>query len=115
MSRKVRFITIGAIVLLIAGMALYPVVKKWLASDEIPSAPPTERQQRNALHVNAEILEHQSLDEVFQATGLLIPDEEVDLAFETSGKITNIYFQEGTHVKRATCWPRSTTSLYRRS
>lgn len=100
MSRKVKFITIGAIVLLIAGMALYPVVKKWLTSDEIPSAPPTERQQRNALHVNAEILEHQSLDEVFRATGLLIPDEEVDLAFETSGKITNIYFQEGTHVKK---------------
>lgn len=75
-------------------------MKNWFAAEDIPSAPPTERQQRNALHVNAMILENQNLDEIFQTKGLLIPDEEVDLSFETSGKITNIFFSEGTHVRK---------------
>jgi membrane fusion protein (multidrug efflux system) len=34
------------------------------------------------------------------STGTLKPDEEVDLAFETSGKIVGINFTEGTHVKK---------------
>ena len=33
-------------------------------------------------------------------TGRLVPDEEVSLSFETSGKITDIFFTEGTLVKR---------------
>lgn len=34
------------------------------------------------------------------STGSLLPDEEVDLAFETSGKVVAIYFSEGTRVKK---------------
>ena len=34
------------------------------------------------------------------STGTLRPDEEVDLAFETSGKIVSIKFTEGTRVKK---------------
>jgi membrane fusion protein (multidrug efflux system) len=30
----------------------------------------------------------------------LLPDEEVELSFETSGKVVAIYFQEGTRVKK---------------
>jgi membrane fusion protein (multidrug efflux system) len=37
-----------------------------------------------------------------KSTGTLRPDEEVDLSFETSGKIVRIYFLEGTHVKKGT-------------
>lgn len=32
--------------------------------------------------------------------GSLLPDEEVDLAFETSGKVVGIFFEEGTRVKK---------------
>jgi membrane fusion protein (multidrug efflux system) len=35
-----------------------------------------------------------------------MPDEEVDLSFETSGKITNIYLQEGRFVKQGTLLAR---------
>ncbi len=38
------------------------------------------------------------LREVIKASGTLLADEEVDLSFETSGKITAIHFQEGTHI-----------------
>lgn len=33
------------------------------------------------------------------STGSTLPDEEVDLAFESSGKVVAIYFTEGSHVK----------------
>jgi membrane fusion protein (multidrug efflux system) len=38
--------------------------------------------------------------ELMYSTGSLLPDEEVELSFETSGKIVGIYFSEGTRVKK---------------
>ena len=40
------------------------------------------------------------LSELINSTGTLRPDEEVDLSFETSGKIVGINFTEGTRVKK---------------
>jgi membrane fusion protein (multidrug efflux system) len=40
------------------------------------------------------------LSELVNSTGTLRPDEEVDLSFETSGKIVNINFKEGTRVRK---------------
>jgi membrane fusion protein (multidrug efflux system) len=45
-------------------------------------------------------LKYENLNDVIRVKGLLIPDEEVDLSFETSGKITEIYFKEGSNVKK---------------
>lgn len=52
------------------------------------------------LNVNAKILSAQPLTDEFSTTGLILPDEEVDLSFETSGKIVSISFKEGTMVRR---------------
>ncbi|MGF7138671.1 efflux RND transporter periplasmic adaptor subunit [Roseimarinus sediminis] len=41
-----------------------------------------------------------NMSELIYSTGSLIPDEEVDLAFETSGKVIGIYFSEGTRVRK---------------
>ncbi len=38
--------------------------------------------------------------ELIYATGSLLPDEEVELSFETSGKIVAIYFSEGARVSK---------------
>ena len=40
------------------------------------------------------------LSDLYNSTGTLRPDEEVDLSFETSGKIVGINFTEGTRVKK---------------
>ncbi len=40
------------------------------------------------------------MNELVYSTGSLIPDEEVDLSFETSGKVIGIYFHEGRRVKK---------------
>lgn len=46
------------------------------------------------------IVPTQMYEMIDNLTGTLLPDEEVDLAFETSGKIIGIYFEEGARVKK---------------
>lgn len=52
------------------------------------------------LNVSAMIISPSIIREMINSTGSLIPDEEVELSFETSGKIVAIYFNEGTQVKK---------------
>lgn len=55
---------------------------------------------RNALNVTAEIIKPRLMTDEIVTTGRLLPDEEVNLSFESSGKIIGIYFTEGTHVQK---------------
>ena len=52
------------------------------------------------LNVNAKVLRPQLLTDEYVTTGLILPDEEVSLSFETSGKIVDISFTEGTTVRK---------------
>ena len=106
MKKTTRITLFTIIALLIAVMALYPVLsKRWKDEKEpketasIPSPRPAGRGM--PLNVAVKIIEPGNLIDVLPpTTGTLLPDEEVDLTFETSGKITNIYFQEGSAVKK---------------
>ncbi len=102
MNRKTKIILFAAIVLLILGMAFYPKIRKVFTSEQqtearSPVGPVGGRQQ---LAVNATVLQPQVLENIFRITGILLPDEEVDLTFETSGKITEIKFREGSFVQK---------------
>ena len=55
---------------------------------------------KKILNVNARIIKPQLLTDEIRISGSLLPDEEVDLSFETSGKIVEINFEEGTAVKK---------------
>lgn len=106
MNKNTKIILFGVIALLIAGMALYPVIKKHTQKEDNPreaaSAGGTSGGGRGTpLNVNAKIVKPETLENIRPPiTGITIPDEEVDLTFESSGKITNIYFQEGSFVKK---------------
>lgn len=101
MNKKTKILLFSAIVVLIAGMALYPQLKKWFASDKAPVKEKSESQgKKPPLQVNAQIIKIERLTDNFRTKGILIPDEEVDLSFETSGKITEISFSEGTPVRK---------------
>lgn len=102
MTKRVKWGVTSAILLLIAGMIVYPQLKsKFTASDDADIVVPTTGNslRNQALNINVEILKTQSLTDRIITTGSTIPDEEVDLTFESSGKIVAIYFIEGTHVK----------------
>ncbi len=56
--------------------------------------------EKKTLNVNATVVKPRVLVDEIPIIGRLLPDEEVDLSFETSGKIVEINFKEGTNVQK---------------
>lgn len=104
MQKPIKILVVVGIVLLILGMIFYPKIKRAFVDDSKEQAVATPMASRGsqALSVNAIVLKPETLNDVFRTTGILLPDEEVDLIFETSGKITQINFKEGTFVNKGT-------------
>ncbi|WP_080905760.1 efflux RND transporter periplasmic adaptor subunit [Parabacteroides sp. Marseille-P3160] len=103
MAHRTKWVIIGAILLLIVGMIAYPYVRRMMkAKQEGLTIAPSSKAATNqrTLNINAEVLRHQTLTDKIISTGSTIPDEEVDLSFEASGKIVAIHFKEGTHVHK---------------
>ena len=101
MNKKKKWI-ITAIVLVVFCLALglYNLLgDKGSASSADADAPIAPRRQ-NTLNVNGLVLRPERLTDGITTVGNLLPDEEVDLSFETSGKIVAINFQEGTVVRK---------------
>lgn len=104
MSAKKTFrltITI-IIILMIAGMIFYPKLKPLFQAggpEGKPGMPGAGRGQQILL-ASGYVIVPTKMDELVYSTGSLLPDEEVELSFETSGKVVAIYFQEGTRVKK---------------
>jgi membrane fusion protein, multidrug efflux system len=101
--RKNLKITITVILILfLSGIFLYPKFKPFIVSKfgakNIQT--PFIRQTQQKLNATGYIIAPTQLSESINSSGTLRPDEEVDLSFETSGKIVGINFTEGTHVKK---------------
>mgnify|MGYP005623802645 CR=1 FL=1 len=87
------------------GIILYPKIKPVLKSDTGPSADPPAgargmRGGSQTLFTSGYVIVPTRMNELIYSTGSLIPDEEVELSFETSGKVVGIYFSEGTRVTK---------------
>lgn len=106
MTSKTKIILFSILGLFLIVIILLPQFKGWVSqsSDDAPSttSAATGAQRRSLLNVNAMIITPQVLTDIFRTKGQLLPDEEVDLSFETSGKITGIFFREGSFVQRGT-------------
>lgn len=105
MNKKTRIIVIAATVLFIMGLIFLPKIKKQFLGNSKQVVPSKQAQgrERQQLSVTGTVLEPQTLrTDLYLAKGLLLPDEEVDLSFETSGKITEIHFKEGAFVNKGT-------------
>ncbi|MDR2854515.1 MAG: efflux RND transporter periplasmic adaptor subunit [Prevotellaceae bacterium] len=102
MSKTQKIILIVAIVLLIVGMAFFPAIKRSLSADTTVTEQKSDAKAggQRPLGVNIQVLKKETLNNTFRTIGILLPDEEVDLSFETSGKITNIFFKEGAEVRQ---------------
>lgn len=99
MNKRVKWGLIIAIGAGLAGLGIYQFTPRENEELTAADALPKENRQRT-LKVNAQIVKPHLLTDEILVTGRLVPDEEVNLSFETSGKITDIYFAEGSHVKR---------------
>lgn len=99
MNKITKWSIVGVIVLgtgFLAYQHLMPHENK-----EMKEAPKeVGNRQSKALNVRAVVLSQQGLTDGIFVSGSLVPDEEVNLSFESSGKITDIFFKEGTHVEK---------------
>lgn len=99
MNRKRQFILFGAVGLVVVLIVAMPAIRRAFAGDE-GGEPVRAAQTGRILHVNAMVMGYENLEDKVTIVGLLYPDEAVDLSFETQGVITDIYFREGSHVRK---------------
>lgn len=103
MNTKLKWGLISAAAIaIVAGGYWYqqPKVNEELAQAEQSPAKGGGKGGNRVLNVNGKLIRPQGLTDEFVTTGLILPDEEVNLSFETSGKITEIRFTEGTTVRK---------------
>jgi membrane fusion protein (multidrug efflux system) len=102
MKNRSQLISTLLIIMAVAGIIAYPKIKPLLnfkaGDDELTAGMLSKGQQ--ILNVSGYIIKPEHFSELVKSSGTLRPDEEVDLAFETSGKIVSIKFTEGTRVKK---------------
>lgn len=101
MNQKTRWGIIIGVAAFVLGGAIYTRMPK---ENDGPGnsgkAAPGQKGGKKILNVNAVIIKPQLLKDEIVVNGSLLPDEEVDLSFETSGKITSINFTEGGMVRK---------------
>jgi membrane fusion protein, multidrug efflux system len=91
------------LILFLAGIIFYPKLKPMFGQESAGSG--TQGGQRmgggpQALYASGYVLVPTQMNEMIYSTASLLPDEEVDLAFETSGKVVAIHFEEGSRVRK---------------
>jgi membrane fusion protein, multidrug efflux system len=103
MNKKLRPTITILLIVFLAGIIFYPKYKPLLARGMKGPNNNTQapiRQQQQKLNAVGYVIVPQNMSQLIDQIGTLRPDEEVDLAFETSGKIVKINFTEGTRVKK---------------
>jgi membrane fusion protein (multidrug efflux system) len=93
-----RWVALAVIAVLVAGIVIYRTV--WRGDDQGPAGV-AAAPGRGALPVHGMIIGQQQLAHMREnMVANILPDEVVDLAFETSGKITGIFFSEDSSVRK---------------
>ncbi|HMA65174.1 MAG TPA: efflux RND transporter periplasmic adaptor subunit [Chitinispirillaceae bacterium] len=102
MNKKLKTTITLLLIVFVAGIIFYPKYKPLLAKKiggkGINAQPLRQAQQK--LNAAGFVITPTHMSELINSTGTLRPAEEVDLSFETSGKIVGINFTEGTRVKK---------------
>lgn len=102
MTKRLRLTLTIIITVFLLGLIFYPKFKPFLIKKFSKQGinPEMLRQQQQKLNAIGYLIVPTYLSELLNQSGTLKPDEEVDLSFETSGKIVGINFTEGTRVKK---------------
>lgn len=101
MNKTVRW---GIVIFILVALAAWGVYRFYPSQKETKSenasAASAYMPKKSVLNVNAIVVKEQKLVDEINPRGRLMPDEEVDLSFQSSGLVTKIYFSEGTYVKK---------------
>ena len=100
MNKKLKWVLVAFILVSLTVWGVYSQLPK--ENEELAAADTIvkESKGKNILNVNAIIASPKTISDEIYINGSLLPDEEVNLSFETSGKIVEINFKEGSFVKK---------------
>jgi membrane fusion protein (multidrug efflux system) len=102
-NNRIRVYLTVLIIVLIAVIIFYPKVKPLFNKGKnggTPSGMEMRGGGQQPLFVSGFLIAPVQMNVTKNSSGTILPDEEVDLSFETSGKIVGIHFREGTRVKK---------------
>lgn len=93
------------LILVVLGIILFPKIKDMTGSESGPGTgtPAGARGMRGSgqpLLATGYLISPVQMNELIYSTGTLVPDEEVELSFEGTGKVVGIHFEEGSRVKK---------------
>jgi len=97
---KIRIIITVFIIVVVSVIIFYPKVKPLFSNELKGGAGGQMMGGGQPLFVSGFLIKPVQMNEMKNSSGTVLPDEEVDLSFETSGKIVGINFREGTRVKK---------------
>ncbi|MBN2813012.1 MAG: efflux RND transporter periplasmic adaptor subunit [Bacteroidales bacterium] len=103
MKNRLKIILTILVIALLALIIFLPKIKPLLgkgAKDGAPTGMAMRGGGQQILPVSGYLISPVQMNEMKNSSGTILPDEEVDLSFETSGKIVAIHFREGTRVKK---------------
>lgn len=102
MNKRFKLVSTILIIIVITVIVAYPKLKPLLTSksEGFAGGNSMTAMGRQVLNVSGYLIKPERFSELIHSSGTLRPDEEVDLSFETSGKIVSIKFTEGTRVKK---------------
>ncbi len=101
MNKKLKWGLVAVFACILAAWGIYaqwPKQNAELARAEMVAS--KGKGKKKILNVNAQVIRTGVLTDEFMVTGILLPDEEVNLSFETSGQVVDIMFREGAQVKK---------------
>jgi membrane fusion protein (multidrug efflux system) len=89
------------VTLIIAALALLKIYV-WDKTEEstIPQRAGNQARTSGALPVNVYVAEETAMDNTIYSSGTIIPNEEVELRCEISGRLVNLNIQEGKYVQK---------------
>lgn len=94
MKNRLKIIIVVIVILVVAVLIALPKLGSTQSNANNTSA------ANMALSVKAHIVTGEEIANNIQSSGNIMANEEVELRSEVSGKITDIYFKEGTSVKK---------------
>ncbi|MCD8317369.1 MAG: efflux RND transporter periplasmic adaptor subunit [Paraprevotella sp.] len=101
MNKKLKWTAVAFVACGLAAWGIYSQMPK--PNEELAQADKvgaSGKDKKDILNVNAMKIRTGVLDDEISVTGILLPDEEVNLSFETSGLVVDMAFKEGSHVKK---------------
>ena len=91
---KQKYIAFGLVIL-----SLFTVIS---CKDQKEETPPPGGKHSGPIKVDVMVVSPDSLRNIIYTTGTLLPNEKIELRNEVAGRITGIFFDEGTEVSKGT-------------